>query len=29
MHVEDAQEIPAARAYIENLLASPILSPIV
>jgi hypothetical protein len=28
MHVEDAQEIPAARAYIENLLASPILSPI-
>ena len=28
MHVEDAQEISAARAYIENLLASPILSPI-
>jgi hypothetical protein len=26
MHVEDAQELPAARAYLENLLASPLLS---
>jgi hypothetical protein len=27
MHVEDMQEVPAARAYLENLLASPLLSP--
>jgi hypothetical protein len=27
MAVEDAQENGAARAYIENLLASPLLSP--